>query len=126
MPDRRQSARARSTRLRGSAGSTLVEALVALVLTALGAGALAAVASAGGRALVTARRDAAATALAAAALDVARAGPRTGGADTATLPDGTTVARRWTASDGRGAPDRLAVGITWLGHRLDLTTEALP
>jgi hypothetical protein len=100
--------------------------LVALVLTALGAGALAAVATAGGRALLAARHDAAATALALASLDAVRAGPRTGGADAVVIADGTTFARRWTATDGRGAPDRLAVDVTWLGHRLDLATEALP
>jgi Tfp pilus assembly protein PilV len=103
----------------------LVEALVALVLTALGAGALAAVATAGGRALLGARHDAVATALALAALDAERAGPRTGGADTVATADATAFARRWTATDGRGAPDRLAIEVTWAGHRLDLATEAL-
>ena len=95
------------------------------MLTALGAGALAAVATAGGRALVVARHDATATALGLAALDVERAGPRTGGTDSVVTNDGTTFARRWTAVDGRGAPDRLAVEITWPAHRLDLATEAL-
>jgi hypothetical protein len=99
---------------------------VAIVLTALGAGALAAVASAGGRALLLARHDATATALALAALEAERAGPRTAGADAVSVADGTTFVRRWTAADGRGAPDRLTVEITWPGHRLDLATEALP
>ena len=95
------------------------------MVTALGAGALAAVATAGGRGLVVARHDAAATALGLAALDAERAGPRTGGTDTVVASDGTTFTRRWTAADGRGAPDRLAVEITWPAHRLDLATEAL-
>jgi hypothetical protein len=98
---------------------------VAIVLTALGAGALAAVATGGGRALLAARHDAAATALALAALDAERGGPRSAGSDTVAIGDGTSFARRWTATDGRGAPDRLAVDVTWSGHRLDLATEAL-
>jgi hypothetical protein len=96
------------------------------VLAAIGAGALAAGATAGGRALVTARHDATATALALAILDTERAGPRIGGADAVAAADGTSFVRQWTAANGRGAPDRLAVDVTWSGHHVALATEALP
>ena len=106
-------------------GSTLVEVLVALVLTALGAGAFAAVAATSGRALDAARRDAAATALATAALETLRAGPRQGGAD-ATTRDGVTFVRQWTATPGRGRPDAFSVTVVWPGHAIALDTEAAP
>jgi hypothetical protein len=102
-----------------------VEALVALGLAAVAAGTLAAVATASGTALVTARRDGVATALATERLDGLRAGPRTAGSDAASSA-GSTFARRWTASDGRGRPDGLGVEVAWPGHRLVLATEALP
>ncbi len=96
------------------------------MLAAIGAGALAAGATAGGRALVTARHDATATALALAMLDAERAGPHTGVADVVAANDGTSFVRQWTATTGRGAPDRLAVDVAWSGHRIALATEALP
>jgi hypothetical protein len=96
------------------------------VLTALAAGALAAVAAHTGRALVTARHDALATTLALAGLDTLRAGPRTDGADTVIAGDGTSFARRWTVRGGRGRPDAFDVETAWPGHELALATEALP
>ena len=108
-----------------TAGSTMVEVLVALLLTAVAAGALAAVATAGGRALVAARHDATATALAAARLEDLRAGPRTSGTDVI-AHEGTTHARRWTATNGRGRPSALDVTVEWPGHAVALATEVAP
>jgi hypothetical protein len=99
---------------------------VALVLTALAAGALAALAVGSGRALVTARHDAFAITLALASLDTLRSGPRADGADAVPAPDGASFARAWTVRRGRGRPDALDVETTWPGHRLDLATEAMP
>ena len=98
---------------------------MALVLTGLAAGVLAAVAAASGRALVTARRDATATTLAGARLEALRAGPRGAGTDTTTA-DGISYVRRWTATDGRGRPATLAVDVGWPDRTLALTTEATP
>jgi len=106
------------------AGSSLVEVLVALVLTGLAAGVLAAVTSASGRALVAARRDATATALGSTRLEALRAGPRVTGADGVSR-DGVTYVRRWTATDGRGRPDALDVAVAWPGHGLALSTQVL-
>jgi Tfp pilus assembly protein PilV len=108
-----------------TAGTTLVEVLVALVLTALAAGALAAVAATSGHALVTSRRDAAATTLAGARLEALRAAPRTAGTDLATRA-GDTYVRRWSAARGRGRPDALEVTLAWSGHGLALATEVWP
>ena len=99
---------------------------MALVLVALGAGALAASAATTGSALAAARRDAAATASALAILDELRAGPRTSGADGVTIGDGTALARAWRARSGRGWPDPLDVHVTWGTHTIALATEALP
>jgi Tfp pilus assembly protein PilV len=108
-----------------TAGSSLVEVLVALVLTGLAAGALAAITAVSGRALVTARRDATATALAGGRLDMLRAGPLADGSD-AIARDGVGFARRWTASSGRGRPSAFAVTVDWERHAFALRTEALP
>jgi hypothetical protein len=108
------------------AGSGLVEALVAVALVSVVAGATAAAAVCGGRALVLVRRDAAATALGVARLDALRAGPRADGADAPAGSDGTTFARQWRVTPGRGRPDLLDVTLDWPGHRLDLATAVLP
>ena len=99
-----------------------MEVLVALVLTALAAGALAAVAATSGRALLSARHDATATMLAGARLEALRTGPGTAGTDVATRA-GETYVRRWSAVHGRGRPDVLDVTLTWPGHGLTLATE---
>jgi len=102
-----------------------VEVLVALVLTALAAGALAAVAATSGRALVSARHDATATMLAGARLEALRAAPGTAGTDVVTR-GGETYVRQWSAVDGRGHPDVVDVTLTWPGHGLMLATEVWP
>lgn len=99
--------------------------LVALVLTALAAGAFAAVAATSGGALVAARRDADATQLAVERLETLRAGLRQAGSDIVTR-GAVGLARQWTVTPGRGRPDTLAVTITWPGHRLALDTVAAP
>ena len=108
------------------AGASVVGALVALVLVALGAAAIAVVATTTAQALVLARHDAVATGLALARLDELRAGPRTTGTDLRSSSDGTMLTRRWHTAFGRGRPDALDVTVTWSGHRIDLVTKALP
>ena len=99
---------------------------MALALTALAAGGVAIVAATSGRLLVLARHDATAIALGLEALEVLRAGPRAARTDIVSDGDGTSFARRWRATAGRGRPDPLAVRVTWPGHQLDLATEAAP
>jgi prepilin-type N-terminal cleavage/methylation domain-containing protein len=109
------------------AGFSMVEVLVAVALTALAAAGLAAVAPAATTGLTAARTRAAALALATARIEALRAGPRTAGTDTVLGSDGTRFTRRWAVVPGRGRPDGLSVEVTWRGgHRVAVTTEALP
>ena len=102
-----------------------MEVLVALVLTALAAGGLAAVALTSARALTMARRDATATALAVTRLEALRAGPRGDGTDVATVA-GETYARQWSVVRGRGRPDATGVTLGWGAHDFALASEAWP
>lgn len=103
-----------------------MEAVVAIAVTALAAGALATSATVSGRALLGARRDAVGTTLALARLERLRAGPLSDGTDAIVADDGTPFGRRWTGTPGRGLPDVLSVEAAWPGHRVALDTEAWP
>jgi hypothetical protein len=91
------------------------------VLVSLAAGAIAAAAAISGRTLVQVRHDAVAVAQASGRLDALRAGPRVDGAQT-TGP----FTSDWRVGDGRGRPDPCEVAVTWVGHRLDLSSAVLP
>jgi Tfp pilus assembly protein PilV len=99
---------------------------VALVLVALAAGGVAAVATASGRTLVAASHDASGTTLALDRAERWRAGPRTPGADVVAGADGTTYARRWTITDGRGRADGVEATVGWSSSATTLATAALP
>ena len=112
--------------MRNRRGISVVEALVAVALAGLALAGLAATGGLAVRTLRLARDDATALALANARLEALRAGPRGGGNDATTAPDGTRFTRDWEATDGRGGPARLRASVRWGTHAIALDTEAFP
>jgi Tfp pilus assembly protein PilV len=107
------------------AGFALVDALMALLLTAVALAALSAVAASSVRHVRTARDRSTALALAADQLDALRAGPRASGSDEVDVA-GTRYGRTWRSDGGRGAPVRLEVDVTWAEGHVALESEAFP
>lgn len=107
------------------AGFSVVEALVALMLTAIALAALTAAAAASVSHVRLARDRVCALELADARLEGLRAGPRTSDADEVESM-GTRFSRAWQVDDGRGGADRLRVEVTWPGGRVELESGALP
>jgi hypothetical protein len=103
----------------------LVEALVGLVLAAVGASVLCAAAASAGQHVRLARERSTAVALAVDRLDALRAGPRVGGSDELDVA-GTRYALAWGSAGGRGAPAALAVEVSWTGGRVRLESVAYP
>jgi len=112
--------------MRATRGISVVEALVAVGLAGLALAALAATGGLAVRTLRLARDGATALALVSARLEALRAGPRLDGSDETAAPDGTRFTRDWQASDGRGGPTHLAVGVRWGAHLIALDSEAFP
>jgi hypothetical protein len=96
------------------------------VLVALGAGVLVAAATATTRGLRLAVHHSTAAAWGLAGLEALRAGPRTGGVETAVDPDGTPFTREALVDDGRGRPSTLETRVVFPGHVHALATEAWP
>jgi len=106
-------------------GFALVEALVALLLTAIALAALSAGATAGVRFVRDARDRSAAVVLAADQLDALRAGPRDPGTDQV-VAAGVTFTRVWRSEGGHGGPVHLEVEVTWERGHVALVSEAFP
>lgn len=106
-------------------GFSVVEALVALVLTAVALAALTAAAAASVSHVRLARDRVCALELAFARLESLRAGPRTSDADEVD-DTGTRFVRTWRSDDGRGGADRLHVEVTWPGGHVELESGAFP
>lgn len=112
-------------RLSGESGVALVEALVALMLAAVGAATLCAAAAAAVRHVRLARERSAAVALAVDRLEALRAGAREGGSDEIDVA-GTRYTRDWRSAGGRGAPAALHVEVVWAGGHVRLESGAYP
>ena len=106
-------------------GFSLVEVLVAIALCGMAAGGLALATTTAVPVLQQARETTTALDLASARLEALRAGPRADGADTVTV-GGTSFARAWRTTDGRGLPSSATVDVAWGGRSLRLATEVLP
>jgi Tfp pilus assembly protein PilV len=106
-------------------GFALVDALVALLLTAIALAALSAGAAAGVRFVRDARERSAAVVLAADRLDALRVGPRDAGEDEV-VAGGVSFTRTWRSDGGRGARAHLEVEVTWAGGHVALESEAYP
>ena len=112
--------------MRGRAGFSVVEAMVATALAGVAVAALAGAAAVATASLRLARDTGTALALASEQLEALRVGPRTDGNDAWTAPDGTMFARRWRRSGGRGRPALLSAHVGWRRRGIDLRTEAVP
>src|SRR5262245_59091362 len=110
----------------GRAGFSVVEAMVATALAGVAVAALAGTAAVATTGLRLARDMGTALALGSDRLEAPRIGPRTGGDDAGTAPDGTVFARRWHPSGGRGRPAVLSAQVGWGRRIVDLRTEAVP
>jgi len=108
-----------------TAGFALVEALVAMLLTAIALGSLSAGAAAGVRAVRDARERSAAVVLASDRLDALRAGPRDSDSDEVVVA-GVRYDRNWRSDDGRGAAAHLSVEVAWERGHVVLESEAFP
>lgn len=108
-----------------TAGFALVEALVAMLLTAIALGSLSAGAAAGVRAVRDARERSAAVVLATDRLDALRAGPRDSDSDEVVVA-GVRYDRDWRSDDGRGAATHLSVEVAWERGHVVLESEAFP
>src|SRR5262249_5773447 len=106
-------------------GFSVVEALVALVLTAVALAALTPAAASRASHVRLARDRGCALQLASPRLGSLPAGPPTRAADEGD-DAGTRFARPWHSDDGRGGADRLHVEVTWPGGRLELESGAFP
>ena len=106
-------------------GFSVVEALVALGLTAVALAGLTAAAATSVAHVRLTRERATALELAASRLEGLRAGPRTSEADTVESA-GTTFTRSWEVDDGRGGPARFHVEVTWAGGHIALSSGAFP
>ena len=106
-------------------GFSIVEALVALLLTAVALAALTAAAATTTRQLRLARDRLSALELAAARLDALRAGPRASDTDEVESA-GTRFSRTWQVDEDRGGPARLHVQVTWANGHVVLESEAFP
>jgi len=106
-------------------GFAIVEALVALLITAVAVAGLTASAAAAIRHVRLARERSTALALATDRLDALRAGPRDAGRDEIDVT-GTRYVRTWNSTGGRGEPWRLAVEVVWSGGHIDLESGAYP
>ena len=106
-------------------GFSIVEALVALLLTAVALAGLAAAAATATRQLRLARDRVSALELAAARVDALRAGPRASDKDEVEVA-GTNFSRTWLVDLERGGPARLHVEVTWPDGHVVLESEAFP
>jgi Tfp pilus assembly protein PilV len=106
-------------------GFSVVEALVALLLTAVALAGLTAAAATTTRQLRLARDRVSALELAAARVDALRAGPRGSDADEVESA-GTRFSRTWQTDEDRGGPVRLHVEVTWPDGHVILESEAFP
>ena len=106
-------------------GFSVVEALVALLLTAVALAGLAAAAATATRQVRLARDRESALELAAARVDALRAGPRASDKDEVEVA-GTNFSRTWLVDLERGGPARLHVEVTWPDGHLILESEAFP
>jgi len=106
-------------------GFSVVEALVALLLTAVALAGLAAAAATATRQLRLARDRVSALELAAARVDGLRAGPRATDRDEVESA-GTNFSRTWQVDEDRGGPARLQVEVTWPDGHVVLESEAFP
>jgi Tfp pilus assembly protein PilV len=106
-------------------GFAIVEALVALLITAVAVAGLTASAAAAIRHVRLARERGTALALATDRLDALRAGPRDIGRDEIDVT-GTHYVRTWSSTEGRGEPSRLAVEVIWPGGHIELESGAYP
>jgi Tfp pilus assembly protein PilV len=109
---------------RSARGSSVAEALVAAALAGVALAAVALVARLAGAGLRQARDASTALTLAETRLEALRAGPGDEGADQI-VADGIRFSRTWGVTGGRGLPTRLAVEVTWPGHRISLETGVL-
>src|SRR5262245_22203905 len=108
-----------------TAGVAVVEAVVALLLTAVALGTLTAGAAAGVRHVHLARQRGTALALAANRLDALSAGPRAAGTGEVVIA-GTRYELAWHTRGGRGAVARLEVEVTWPDGHVALEGGAFP
>ena len=106
-------------------GFSVVEALVALLLTAVALAGLTAAAATTTRQLRLARDRVSALELAAARVDALRAGPRGSDADEVESA-GTRFSRTWQVEEDRGGPARLHVEVTWPDGHVILDSRAFP
>jgi len=106
-------------------GFAIVEALVALMITAVAVAGLTASAAAAIRHVRLARERGTALALATDRLDALRAGPRDTGRDEIDVT-GTHYVQTWSSTGGRGEPWRLAVEVMWPGGHIELESGAYP
>jgi Tfp pilus assembly protein PilV len=107
------------------AGFAMVEALVALLLTAIALASLSAGAATGVRAVRDARERSAAVVLAADRLDALRGGPRDADGDEVVVA-GVRYQRDWRSDGGRGAATHLSVEVAWERGHVVLESEAFP
>ena len=106
-------------------GFSVVEALVALLLTAVALAGLAAAAATATRQVRLARDRVSALELAAARVDALRSGPRTSNTDEVEVA-GTHFSRTGLVDQERGGPAHLHVEVTWPDGHLILESEAFP
>ena len=106
-------------------GFSVVEALVALLLTAVALAGLAAAAATATRQLRLARDRVNALELAAARVDGLRTGPRATDRDEVESA-GTNFSRTWQVDEDRGGPAHLLVEVTWPDGHVVLESEAFP
>ena len=106
-------------------GFSVVEALVALLLTAVALAGLAAAAATATRQVRLARDRVSALELAAARVDALRSGPRASDTDEVES-EGTHFSRAWLVEEDRGGPARLHVEVTWPDGHVVLESEAFP
>ena len=108
-----------------TSGFAIVEALVAVLLTAIALAALTAGAGAGARPRPGSTGVRLAVALATDRLDMLRAGPRDAGTEDVAV-GGTVFVRTWRAEGGRGAPVQLHVEVEWPAGHVTLESEVFP
>ena len=106
-------------------GFSIVEALVALLLTAVALAGLAAAAATATRQVRLARDRVSALELAAARVDALRTGPRASDTDEVESA-GTRFSRTWLVEQDRGGPALLHVEVTWPDGHVVLESEAVP
>jgi len=106
-------------------GFSVVEALVALLLTGVALAGLAAAAATATRQVRLARDRVSALELAAARVDALHTGPRASDTDEVEVA-GTHFSRTGLVDQERGGPAHLHVEVTWPDGHLILESEAFP